>query len=310
MQRPIFSLAILSSSPIRRTAPLALGAAFATLAAAGCSKDIEPAALANNESTAASNVNLSASGSASRIAPLGDTASTDANKCNAGRGCQPGPQGPAGPAGPKGEPGQPGPTGAAGPPGLAGPPGEPGLSGAPGPQGPAGPPGSAGTPGAAGSPGPGDGIVLYTRCTEGVVLAPPGTGTQGPTSTVHYESFKFASGSVFLRATIDACNVTQQTFSLPHNQWGGPPYGQSSCLTCDLVGDSNGGCWQLAVDPTTPPNLVPGGGPRNGNFLTVTYTDSDFAGRLILTGQGGDCQTFIPPGAAGSPDTALAVSSQ
>jgi len=38
-----------------------------------------------------------------------------------------------------------------------------------------------------------------------------------------------------------------------------------------------------------------GGAPRNGNFLKVTYVDPDFSGSTILTVQGGDCQTFVPP---------------
>jgi hypothetical protein len=136
--------------------------------------------------------------------------------------------------------------------------------------------------------------VLYTRCTDHAVLASPGS-TLGPNSVVHYESFKFASGAVFLRATVDACSAVLETFSVPKNQWGGPAYGQSSCVSCDLVGTSNGGCWQLSVDPTTPAGLVPGGAPRSGNFLGVSYTDPDFAGSITLTGQGGDCQTFVPP---------------
>jgi hypothetical protein len=140
---------------------------------------------------------------------------------------------------------------------------------------------------------PGDGIVLYTRCTDHAVLAAP--GLTGAESILHYESFKFASGAVFLRAAIDACNIDRQTFSLPHNQWNAPPYGASACLPCDVVGAPNGGCWQLSVDPATPTNLVPGGAPRNGRFMTVSYSDPDFAGSIILTGQGGQCQTFIPP---------------
>src|SRR6266536_5469964 len=105
--------------------------------------------------------------------------------------CKTGPQGPAGAVGSKGDPG---------------PAGLPGPQGADGPPGPPGPQGLAGASGPEGLPGPaGDGIVLYTRCTENVVLAEPGT-TLGPTSMVHYESLKFASGVVFLRATVDACN--------------------------------------------------------------------------------------------------------
>jgi hypothetical protein len=254
------------------------------LAIAGCSKGIEPTALAGEQPTAVSNAALSANAPHSSAAPefLGWKGESYLKgpkgvKGDPGNDGQAGPQGPPGPMGPKGDPGEPGPAGPPGPVGLPGAQGPAGSQGLPGPQGP-----------------PGDGIVLYTRCVDHAVLAQ--TGTTGAESIVEYESFKFASGALFLRAAIKACNIDRQTFSLPNNQWGGPPYGQSACLPCDLVGDAgNGGCWELSVNPATPSELVPGGGPRSGKFMSVAYTDPDFSGRIILTGQGGQCLTFIPP---------------
>jgi hypothetical protein len=112
---------------------------------------------------------------------------------------------------------------------------------------------------------------------------------------VHYESYKSASGTVFIRATIAACKIDRQIISVPKNQWGDPPYGQTPCLPCDVVGSDNGGCWELSVPQGTPTDLVPGGAPRLGNFMKVTYTDPDFTGRIFLTAQGGQCQVFLPP---------------
>lgn len=260
----------------------------ALLVLGGCAKAPEPGSIAGSTE---SNIEVAPGASAAPSAPPASdrtSASCTGGQCQ----CSPGPQGPAGPPGP---PGQPGAAGPPGPQGAVGPQGAPGPAGAPGAQGPAGPAGPAGPPGVAG----GD-IVLYTRCTENVFLAPAGSTPTGPSSILRYESFKFSSGVVYLRASVDACKATEQTFSLPANQWGGPAYGQSSCIPCDLVGASNGGCWTFGVDPATPPDLVPGGGPRNARALNISYSDPDFSGDLIRTGQGGECQTFIPPASAPS----------
>lgn len=250
------------------------------LAIAGCSKGVEPTALADTEPTAVTNAAIT-------TAPVPLTAEGFSRA-----------PGEPGPRGPKGDPGPAGPQGPVGPVGPKGDPGEPGPMGLPGAVGPEGAMGPAGPPGAQGPAGPqglaGDGIILYTRCVENAFLATE--GTQGPNSILRYESFKFASGALFMHVVVEACGIDRTTFSVPKNQWGAPPYGQSECLPCDLVGEKNGGCWQLGVDPATPSNLVPGGAPRLGNFLDISYTDSDFTGRIFKTAQGGECLTFVPPG--------------
>src|SRR5262249_53217702 len=138
------------------------------LAIAGCSKGVEPIALADTEPTVVNNA-------AATTAPVPLTAE--------GFSRQQGEPGPRGPKGDKGDPGPAGPPGPIGPMGPKGDPGEPGPigPGAVGPEGPMGPQGPAGAQGPAGPAGPvGEGIVLYTSCTENAFLAIE--GTQGPNS--------------------------------------------------------------------------------------------------------------------------------
>jgi len=80
------------------------------------------------------------------------------------------------------------------------------------------------------------GLSSKTRCVDKRFSLKPARSDHNRRG---YESFKFASGALFLRAAIRACNVERQTSRFPNNQWGAPPYGQSACLPCDLVGDAS-----------------------------------------------------------------------